>query len=79
MNCAVTEVSTQKNYLLLLVFKNGEKRIFDMKPYLSKGIFKELLDENIFKSAHVSFDTVEWSNSADIDPEVLYQDSYLVK
>ena len=46
-----------------------------MKPYLDKGIFKELKDENKFKSVRVSFDSIEWCNQADIDPEVLYERS----
>ena len=43
-----------------------------MKPYLETGVFKELKDETIFKTVKVSFDTVEWTNEADIDPEILY-------
>lgn len=46
-----------------------------MKPYLDKGIFKELKDEKKFRSVRVSFDSIEWSNQADIDPEVLYKKS----
>ncbi|AKC62825.1 Protein of uncharacterised function (DUF2442) [Clostridium sporogenes] len=49
--------------------------MFDMKPYLNKGIFKELKDTSMFKSVKVSFDTIEWENEADIDPETLYEDS----
>ena len=75
MYFAVTEVSTLENYKLRLKFKNGEEKIFDMKPYLETGIFKELKDETMFKTAKVSFDTVEWDNEADIDPETLYSDS----
>lgn len=48
---------------------NGEKRIFDMKPYLDKGIYRELKDEVKFKTVRVSFDSIEWCNRADIDPE----------
>lgn len=46
-----------------------------MKPYLEKGIFQELKNENLFRTVKVSFDSIEWSNGADIDLEVLYDDS----
>ena len=75
MYFAVTQVTTLNNYLLHLKFKNGEEMIFDMKPYLGIGIFKELKDELLFKTAKISFDTVEWDNEADIDPETLYKES----
>lgn len=42
-----------------------------MSPYLDMGIYKALKDEHLFKQAKPSFDTVEWPNMADIDPEVL--------
>ena len=71
----VTKVIPENNHTLLLTFDNGEQRRFDVKPYLDKGIFRELKEPSVFYSAHVSFDTVEWDNEADLDPEVLYQDS----
>ena len=69
---AVINVTPLNNYLLRLKFKNGEEKIFDMKPYLETGIFKTLKDKKIFQTVRVSFDTVEWANEADIDPETLY-------
>ena len=75
MYFAVTEVTPLENYKLRLKFKNGEEKVFDMKPYLDTGIFKELKEESVFKTVKVSFDTVEWANEADIDPETLYRDS----
>ena len=75
MYLAVTEVKPLSNYQLVLTFENGEKRIFDMKPYLDKGIYKELKGESIFKTVRVSFDSIEWCNQADIDPEFLYEKS----
>lgn len=75
MYLAIVDVKPLQDYRLLLTFENGEKRTFDMKPYLDKGIFRELKDEKIFKTVRVSFDSIEWSNEADIDPEVLYEDS----
>jgi hypothetical protein len=75
---AVKEVIPGIDYTLLLTFSNGDKRLFDMKPYLDKSIFKELRDIARFNSVHVCFDTVEWDNEADFDPEVLYTNSKLV-
>ena len=71
----VTKVVPEADHTLLLTFDNGEQRRFDVKPYLDKGIFQELKEPSVFYSAHVSFDTVEWDNEADLDPEVLYSAS----
>ena len=75
MYVAIKEVKPQKDYLLLLTFANGEIRQFDMKPYLDFGPFKELKNFSLFKTVRPSFDTVEWENEADLDPELLYQKS----
>ena len=72
MNYAVISVEALENYNLLLTFKTGEKKIYDMKPHLDGGIFEELKDKNLFRKVRVSFDTIEWENGADFDPEVLY-------
>ena len=75
MYLAVKEVKPIDNYKLILTFENNEVKIFDMIPYLDKGIFQELKDENLFKAVKVSFYSIEWPNEADIDPETLYEDS----
>ncbi len=75
MYLAVVKVKPLNDYKLELTFENDEIRIFDMKPYLEKGIYKELKDESKFKSVKVSFDSIEWCNQADIDPEFLYEES----
>jgi Protein of unknown function (DUF2442) len=75
MYLAIKNVKPKNNYILLLTFENGEKRQFDMKPYLEIGIFKELKDISLFKTVKIHFDSIEWANEADFDPEVLYQKS----
>ncbi len=75
MYAGITNVQAIKNYKLLLWFDNKEKRIFDVKPILSCGRFSELTDFSLFKKVHVSFDTVEWENGLDLDPEYLYDKS----
>jgi len=72
---SVKEVKPKEDYTLHITFENGEKRLFDMKPYLDFGIFKDLKDINLFNTVHKSFDTIEWDNEADIDPEILYEQS----
>ncbi len=46
-----------------------------MKPFLKIGLYKQLTDINVFKTAKISFDTIEWENGIDIDPEFLYTKS----
>ncbi len=75
MYLSVIDVQPLEHHQLLLTFENGEKRIFDVTPYLDKGVFQELKDEKVFKTVRICFDSIEWMNQADIDPEVLYTDS----
>ena len=79
MNPRIKSVATLPEYRLLLTFDNAEERIFDMKPYLTKGVFAELMDQSLFRSVHVCFDTIEWGNGADLCPEVLYTKSEAVE
>jgi hypothetical protein len=60
---------------LLLVFGNGEEKIFDVTPYLHIGKLAELRDMVLFNSVTVKFDTIEWANQLDLDPELLYAKS----
>ena len=75
----VVAVVPQPDYRLLLTFDNDERRLFDMKPYLNRGVFAALVEENVFRSVRVCFDTVQWSNGADLCPEVLYAEGKPVK
>jgi hypothetical protein len=78
MYLSIKEVKPAKDYLLHLTFENGENRLFDMKPYLNIGIFTELKDISMFNTVHISFDSVEWNNEADLDPDLLYKESQLL-
>ena len=74
MNKVVT-VTLQDDYSLILVFENSEQRIFDVRPYLDKGIFSELKDLNYFRQVRVAFNTVQWPHEQDFAPETLYLES----
>jgi len=75
----ITAVDPQDNFILYLTFENGEQRSLDMKPYLHRGVFKGLVDKDIFNTAHLSFDTVAWKNEIDLAPEILYEKSIPIK
>ncbi|MDQ7031831.1 MAG: DUF2442 domain-containing protein [Desulfonauticus sp.] len=75
MYLGVKEVQALDDYKLKLKFENNEERIFDLKPYLNLGKFSELQDQELLKKVRVSFDTIEWPNGIDLDPEFLYKHS----
>lgn len=71
----VVAVEAQADYSLLLEFENGERRIFDMLPYLDKKPFVRLKDSPLFALASVDYGTVVWPGEIDIAPETLYDRS----
>lgn len=76
MNPRIKDVKpNSSNYSLTLFFDNGEIKIFDVKPYLDKGIFKELNDKKVFNSVKPFLGSIQWANEADLCPDTLYTDS----
>lgn len=75
MYLSVTDVKPLEDYKLLLTFENDEQKVFDVTPYLEVGKFSELKDDTLFKSVHISFDSIAWKNQLDLDPELLYNKS----
>ena len=79
MYLSVNNVKALDDYKLELTFENKEKKIFDVKPYLDTGLFSILKDKKIFKMVKISYDTIEWPYGIDLDPEVLYEKSKIIK
>jgi hypothetical protein len=75
MYLAVKNARAVDDYKLMVTFENDENRIFDMAPYLNVGKFAELKNKSLFRSVRVNFDSIEWGNRLDLDPEFLYQKS----
>ncbi len=71
----VKSVVPTKDYELILTFEYGERKKFDMKPYLEDPCNEPLRDLSFFLKAHVVYDTVGWSEDIDIAPEYLYEQS----
>ena len=71
----IKEVKTLENYKLLLTFANGEKKIFDVQPYLHYPVFKPLTNVDEFNSFKIADGTIEWRCGADLSPDTFYIDS----
>ncbi len=68
----VISVKPLEDYTLELVFDNGEKRNFDMKPFFNHKPFAKLRDSLLFFKASVRYGTVVWPGNIDIAPETLW-------
>lgn len=79
MYIPVKSAKPLEGYKLQIKFKNGEEKIFDLTPYLATGKFAELRDMRLFNSVTVKFDSIEWANHLDIDPEFLYAHSVTMR
>ena len=75
MNPRVKEAHPNSDYTLSLVFDNGEEGVFDVSPYLDKGIFSQLTDKKIFNSVKPVLGSIQWGNGLDLCPDTLYLDS----
>ncbi len=59
------------DYRIKVTLSNGNKGVFDVKPYLDKGIFQELRDYNYFERARIELGTITWPNEQDSSPDTI--------
>lgn len=85
----IVGVAANDDFTLTLRFDNGERRLYDMRPFLRKGtVFEPLANPEIFRRAYVddanavawdidpSIDSnTVWSNKVDLCPDTCYIDS----
>jgi len=69
---SVREVVPGDDYILSIVFDNGESGTLDMKQVLDFGVFQRIKDPDAFRRVRVAFDTIEWDAGVDLDPEFVY-------
>ena len=85
----IVSVNPKQDFTLTLEFDNGERRVYDCKPFLEKGtVFESFMDYENFKRVYlddsncVSWDVDPdidsnevWNNKVDISSDVCYVDS----
>ena len=64
-------VKPLSNFCIYVEIEDGRKGVFDMKPYLNRGVFQELKDTHYFNQVGILFGAVTWPNEQDIAPETL--------
>ena len=67
----VRTVKPLANYRIYVEIQDGRKGIFDLRPYLDHGIFRELRDVHYFNRVDVLLGAVTWPHEQDIAPETL--------
>ena len=80
----VIQVFPTNDYKVYVYFADGKIKLFDANHLITKGVFRQLQDKDIFiKSCTVMNDTLAWDisgkfdprNCLDIDPDKIYDSS----
>ncbi|APB34277.1 hypothetical protein GlitD10_1951 [Gloeomargarita lithophora Alchichica-D10] len=67
----VKVVKPLDDYRIYVEIANGRCGIFDLKPYLDRGVFQELRDQHYFNQVGIFLGAVTWPHEQDIAPETL--------
>ena len=72
----IKSVEYISDYLLHVVFKDGQERLIDLYSFLSSSTFpfiSKYLDLDLFKQVKVNYGTIAWGdNDMDINPLSIY-------
>ncbi len=74
MHWDVIAVKPLPDFKIYVELESGRKGIFDLKPYLDKGVLRELAEVSYFNQVGISFGAVTWPHEQDIAPETLSAD-----
>lgn len=77
MHWDVKSVKPLSDFRIYVEIENGSKGIFDLKPYLDHGVFRELRNVHYFNQVGILFGAVTWPNEQDIAPETLLAEMLL--
>jgi len=60
-----------EDYRLIIRPSNGKNGLFDVSPYLDKGVFHELKDLQYFCRVKVAFGGIMWPHEQDFSAETI--------
>jgi len=67
----VKVVKPLSDYEIYVELEDERKGIFDLKPYLEHGVFKEIKDIHYFNQVTIFLGALTWPHEQDIAPETL--------
>lgn len=67
----VISVDPMDDYKLRIELSNGRKGVFDVSPYVDKGVFSELKNKAYFRSVRPAFGGIIWPHEQDFSPETI--------
>jgi len=67
----IKAVKPLSDYRIYVEIEDGRQGVFDMKPYLDRGVFRELRDVHYFNQVGTLFGAVTWQHEQDIAPETI--------
>ncbi|WP_076790735.1 DUF2442 domain-containing protein [Chlorobium sp. KB01] len=67
----IKAVKPLSDYRIYVEIEDGRQGVFDMKPYLDRGVFRELRDVHYFNQVGTLFGAVTWPHEQDIAPETI--------
>ena len=70
----VISVEPLENHRLRIRLSNGKMGIFDVSPYLDKGVFHELRDRQYFRRVKVAFGGIMWPHEQDFSADTIEYD-----
>lgn len=71
MHWDVKTVHPLDDYRIYVELEDGRKGVFDLKPYLDHGVFRELRDRVYFAQVGIVLGAVTWPHDQDIAPQTL--------
>ncbi|MBK7963712.1 MAG: DUF2442 domain-containing protein [Bdellovibrionales bacterium] len=83
MICSVVQVKPTNDFKVYVYFNDGKIKLYDMSPFVGKGVFKPLESADFFvERCTVMNDTLAWDVTGtfdpreciDIAPETIYAD-----
>ena len=76
------DVSLADGFQIVLAYETGERRLFDVAPYIEGSWFGELSDPGYFRLVHIEpefRDFIVWPHGQDIAPHELFERSVPLK
>lgn len=67
----VISAEPMENYKLKVLLSTGKQGIFDVSPYLDKGVFFELKEREYFRQVKVAFGGIMWPHEQDFSVETI--------